>query len=328
MSFSFTGPPSAVIANNNVPVVPTPGVGGLAEESSHTDKDKVTTQVRGAHLPNRAEYKFEDVPLFIIKNKNHHGQPLHLVHSLYYLNWQLREASKAAYKRSNRVILSRKRADMEDDEENEIFYDAEKQVTIESVAKAIRYFGYQCAAMGNDDKRIGTSGISGLGRYRMFTTTLQGKVDYVPNIFQRQLAEKTTETLEEGDQVGFAIQRVPWKEYKTNWEGSATQITDKSYPETCVQVVPVAGIRGCIPLESGNENGSYDFRTIGTTQVEVNVPAVFIPVGRVIRISPQPVARDEKKAAFCQYLDYEALKTSMKTVDLYLNARYPQLWGV
>jgi hypothetical protein len=331
MALSFTGPPSAVIVNSNTPFVPTPATGGLAEESSETSKDLVTTQIRAAHLSNRAEYKFEDVPLFIIEHKDYNGTPLHMIHSLYYLNWQVREACMAAYKGYTQLFRgpTRKRGTTDANNDNVgLFQEQDGTVTINSVARAIRYFGYQVASMGQDDKRLGTTGVSGLGRYRMFTTQLQGKVDYVPNIFQRQTTDKHKEAIEEGDLVGFSIQRVPWKMYSTNWEGEQTQILAHDHPDTCVQIVPVAGEGGCIPLESGNENASYNFETIGSKTFKVNVPAIFIPVGRVIRISPQPVGNEAKKDASCQYESYEMMKTRRQTVDLYLNARYPFTWGI
>lgn len=331
-SFEFSGPPSAVVVNSTTPHdVPRPGDGQLATLSSHTLDDKVTLSLKGVGLDDRAENSFEDVPLFVIDGATTTDEPFDNVFSLYYLNWKLRQVAMGEYKARKGEAPANPRKRATPDYKTEIrFKDTPKDtLTVRGVAKYIRYVGYHIAGMGNAAER--TKGVR-LGRHRRMTAQLQGRIDHVPNIFVRQITEEAKSRLDEGDMVGFMIKRVTWQKGSTDWEGNATQEADRNHPSTVIQIVPVAGMSGSVPVGNmGDEeyNGdTYDLVYIDNEEYNVKVPAIFIPVGRVVRVSPQEPSSDTKLFASFSYAAYELMKTRQQTVDLQLGIRYPMVWGV
>lgn len=338
-SFEFSGPPSAVVDGNNSQYVPTPGDGNLATESSHTNSTKITVKLRAMALADRAETNFEDVPLFVVNGEHHTDEHFLKVHSLYYLNWQLRQAALAEFREMNNGIENpnqkdRKRRAPDYKTQANFKGEGEERMTVNSVAHAIRYIGYHVAGMGNSTER--TQGVR-LGRSRQMASQLQGSISHVPNIYMRQDADSSK--LDEGDLVGFTIKRILWKMGSTNWEGHSTQEMDRQHPEEVIQVIPVAGVRGRIPMGYSNDldtdGDTYDYKYVklagGRNEmmpIKITVPAIFIPVGRVIRVSPQEPSDDVKYHASFSYSAYEMTKTRRQTVDLDLGIRYPSLWGV
>jgi hypothetical protein len=319
----FVGPPSAVIANGDSQYVPTPGDGSLATENSHTHSTTVTTSLRALPLPQRAETSFEKVPLFTINAEEDADEMYTKVYSLPYLNHILRQAAKADERMANAPPQGRKRTSPEYSGEA-LFQNA----TIASVSKSINYIGYEVAGVGNVAER--TQGWR-IGRYRVLTSQLQGPIDHVPNIFLPQVTyipngkegfmKNTDPRLQQGDAVGFMIKRVAY--IKDSDDNDMEKM-----PEDVIQVVGVAGPDGSIPFgntgDEETEGNTYDI----VQGAKRFVPAVFIPVGRVERVTPHLPAPDAKMRAMRNNTSYEFMKTRLQTVDLQLGIRYPTTWAV
>lgn len=321
---NFTGPPSAVISNAPFSV-PTPGDGDLSSldpGSSYSGNTRIHASVRASALPDRAHMKFENVPLFNINGDKTTGQSAKKIVSLYYLNHILQNAAMNENIQNQPVGQKRNTTDSIN-EISSIFMGK----GVEAVAKQIQYLGYAIAAQGNEDYRTG--GIS-LGRERLFTSRLQGSISYVPNIFLKQVPKGRDDyALQPLDQVGFMIKRVLWPhevDTKATWEGH--RVEARSTPQTCIQVIPVAGYNGRIPVGwySDDVKEGSEFDANGDTYDMVDgkktyVPAIFIPIGYIERCSEVPVNEKQIRTGTWSYNAYELMKTRRQTVDIYLTSR-------
>jgi hypothetical protein len=337
-SFEFTGPPSAIVVNSNTPTIPEIPRGTLGEYSSHTGRDKVTSSLRLESLPDNAEKSFENVPLFVIRGDLKVTEPEDTVYSLYYLNHELRQ--QAYYDEGlagGNVPQNRLKRGSADYRPHAALTDeATGKATVHSVANAIRYVGYQIAATGNSSERT-------MGRYltkgRRVTTQVQGRIDHVPNIFLPQ-GPPRDDGIQDGDLVGFAIKRVPFDGKLHNWRGADMSSYAKSGEQkySCIQIVPIAGYHGQIPIGTtpaswgslkDADGDTYDWVDVeGGDRAERFVPAIFIPVGRVTRTTPhKPSMRTQQKASY-SYTDYEFMMTREQTCDLHLGIRHHYGWGV
>ena len=351
MSFAFTGPPSAVIANNNAPHVPTPGDGNLGSLNSHTRTTVVNARLRALPLPDRADNSFEKAPLFTIQPDKYCDETHSMVVSLDYLNWALRQAAHTDKNRQRNLGArgNNKRGAPDDHSENTIsgiFHGhvgddgVFRDIKVAEVAEMIRYVGYQVAGLGNVPER--TQGIR-LGKFRLMTSQLQGEIDHVPNIFRPQVTmgkgREEVATLEQGDAVGFMIKRIPWKGNLTNWAGEEVSAnTDVGgMADTVIQVLGVAGHRGAVPQgttgDEPTEGDTYDnveYNPPGREPFAVRtlVPAIFIPVGKIVRVSPHLPPTESQYLASYATNTYEMFKTRLQTVDIQLGARYPMTWGI
>jgi hypothetical protein len=326
---NFTGPASAVISNAPF-AVPTPGDGDLSSlvpGSSYSGDTRIHASIRAAALPDRAHTTFENVPLFNINGDKTTGQSAKKIVSLYYLNHLLQTAAMNENIQNQPIGQKRNTSDSTN-EITSIFMGK----GVEAIGKQIQYLGYAIAGQGNDDYRTG--GIS-LGRERLFTTRLQGSVSYAPNIFLPQVPDgEDAYTLQPGDQVGFMIKRVLWPhevDTKATWEGH--RVVAQYTPETCVQVIPVAGYNGRIPVgwyrkydPSGNEYDANGDTYDPEGDTKKYVPAIFIPVGHIERCSDVPVNEKQIRAGTWSYNVYELMKTRRQTVDIYLTTRKRSFW--
>jgi hypothetical protein len=76
--------------------------------------------------------------------------------------------------------------------------------------------------------------------------------------------------------------------------------------------------------DEDTQGDTYDMRN----GRRVPVPAIFIPVGQVVRVTPHvPPPELQYRASYTHY-GYELLKTRLMTVDIQLSSRHPQRWAV
>lgn len=345
---NITGPPSALISNQpfSASTLQDTGLSSLNPGSSYTGDTRIHASVRAGPLPDRAQMKFELTPVFSIFGSHTTDSLNKQIVSLQYLNYLLQEAAILAVNGSmgdNRV--GSKRSQSSSSELSEKF----AGMQADDVGRAIQYMGYVIAGQGNDEYRTG--GVH-LGRDRLMTTRIQGSIAYVPNIFLRQHMpdDPSGHVLQEGDQVGFMIKAVKWPHQdkkKIGWMGHVLENTNIESPKYCVQVVPVAGYAGRLPLGSFNDilkdddgKGTTDkigtFKDFNGNTYKINweknqittdfIPAIMTPVGRVERCSEVPVNEIQTRTGTWSHNTYELMKTRRQTIDLYLTCRQRVFW--
>lgn len=337
------GPPDHINAN---PATPDglPGLGpnaaaswygamGLPEQINPVESGlsaaarvQVNVSLLGRSHPSGAVEKFEEAPLFVYRPEDTAGTNAaagNHVYSLYFVNYLLR----AAAVHQERIRRAEEATPNFNPRKRQMLMEGNKELmemptTVEGVAAAFKYAGYQRSALQQDPDR---SVFGHRERVRLFGTQLQGRIHNVANLWGQHAVPHAD--------LFFAIKTVNFGGDVLDWEGNCIDRSE-THIKRIVQIVPVASpTRGTVFGNTSVTSGTLqpnDCDSIEDVTVRINgedvtyeqyTPAHLIYIGRCVRSGMTPCTDEASLKASYSYGDYQKLRRERCFIDIDLTER-------